>query len=249
MDAMSIASATGRSLSRVRRAGDGASIRGRRDGAFRDRMLSMLERVPFAEVPQGVIHPPPEIRSEKAFLPDTPELDRTLRAWVSDGDLRMVTKARSWPAGVHERFMHAIARMRSDFGVGFPPNAAAGDIVVLPPRRLVRANRESSLENGEALAWTRIDPEVMVGMGASWLRIASMPGVPDGIPGLSSDWSRWHEVMGSEFSSDWLRRSFGAAQCREPPPPPGSQVRAWPLLRWQCLLYWLRAQLRMSMVG
>lgn len=239
LDSASLSGASGRSISRISRAKGMGSIHGGRLAAIRNRLALLLDGVPYVAPTPGTVHPAPVVRQTTWFLASVEELDLVLRDLASGSELREIATRRSWPEAAHAILERLLEHMAGDFDVGFTNARQEVKVVVTPPRRLVKV-LATSKEN-PAPVWHGLPPDILAQMGGSWLQNAAFPGLPDGIAALGSDWMRWHESVGTNFSQGWERQKFGPLDCREIPSPAGSSLSAWPLFRWEVVLHWMAA--------
>lgn len=241
VDSVALSAASGRSVSRISRANGHGSIHGGRAKDLRGRFAQLLDRVPYLMPTTGILHPAPPLRQKKWFLSSVDELDRVLRDLARGLDLREITTRRAWPDPAHAALERLLDHMAADLGVGFDTARIGVDVFVAPPRRLSKVLVSS--KDDPSPAWRGITSEVLAQMGGSWLRHAALPGLPDGVPALASDWARWHQSVGADFSQMWTARKFGSLDCRVLPPPAGSELSAWPLFRWEVVLQWMAASM------
>ena len=241
LDSASLSIASGRSVSRIRRSSGRGSIHGGRLKEWRNRVAQLLDRVPYLAPVAGMVHPAPALRPKSWFLASVEELDQVLRDLARGGELREITMRRAWPSSAHSRLAQLLNLMATDLLVGFGKGIPGMSVQITPPRRLSKVLTNS--KEDPAPLWGDLRSEVLAEMGGTWLRNAALPGLPDGIPALASDWERWHQIIGTDFSRPWASRKLGPLDCRALPAPEGSSLSPWPLLRWEIVLRWMVARL------
>lgn len=239
--------ATGRSSSRINRKRAKECIRGGRVKDIRKRIGELLIGIKYSEPMKGSWILPLPVATEKTFEATADEIDLILRAICDGSDVEKIVRARSWPKGAATKLNTAMQILSDDYKISIGGEGVNRDFIAISPPRRVSTNGVST--NGvHPLISTdiKICEDAFVQFCDSWLRVATMRGVPAGIPATKSEWANWDLKLEISADEGWVVQQFGALEFRIPPTMPGSKTSGWPTIRWQMLITWIAAKLKES---
>ncbi len=244
IDMKHISQAINRSASRINRKRNGLSISGRRSKDVRSRIASFLEKIPFAKPGEIQLAAPPAIIVGANFNPSQNELDTVLRLIASGSDPVEIALKRFWPSCSAQRLVEAMESLRNDYSIGFRGFSSDAELIIDLPRRLGHIPEENFFQ----LIGLQKNHNFIHEMAISWLRYAAMKGLPDGVPGISSEWNRWRAEMDPSTIKEWDVNKYGAIECRLPILKTESKLSLWPMFRWQLIAAWLVEQVKLKQV-
>jgi hypothetical protein len=227
-----IASSIGLSASRVSRSGKLVS----RDG-FADRVARLLDRISFDSEAQRPHGEPPKLPVSHGFSPGVSDVEPVLTRIALGEDEAIVTARARWPRLAQRKLAEALADLKTNYLVTIGANDGA-NLSLVPPRRV----------QGTSAVTEWIDAperrEAVLEMAASWLAHATVPGIPEGIPGTLADWQRWAEKDVESIGDRWAIAQRGALLIKRPAPGAAGLVSVWPTLRWLLVSVYIAERVR-----